>query len=72
MDSARYDRVLQACALLPDLQLLPAGDQTEIGKTALHVCLLGRHMALLLLLFNIPDCGKADPSSAGAASAAEL
>jgi hypothetical protein len=33
LDSALYDSVLQACALLPDLDLLPAGDQTEIGET---------------------------------------
>ena len=32
LDSALYDSVLQACALLPDLGLLPAGDQTEIGE----------------------------------------
>ena len=32
MDSERYQTVLQACALMPDLQLLPAGDQTEIGR----------------------------------------
>ena len=32
LDSALYDSVLQACALLPDLALLPAGDQTEIGE----------------------------------------
>ncbi len=32
MDTDRYDQVLQACALLPDLDLLPAGDQTEIGE----------------------------------------
>lgn len=35
LDSDRYDQVLQACALLPDLELLPAGDQTEIGKVLL-------------------------------------
>ncbi len=37
LDSALYDSVLQACALLPDLDLLPAGDQTEIGETTLSV-----------------------------------
>ncbi len=31
LDSALYDSVLRACALLPDLDLLPVGDQTEIG-----------------------------------------
>ena len=27
----RYASVLDTCALLPDLQILPAGDLTEIG-----------------------------------------
>lgn len=27
-----YQRVVEACALLPDLDLLPAGDETEIGE----------------------------------------
>lgn len=27
-----YKRVLEACALLPDLEQLPMGDQTEIGE----------------------------------------
>lgn len=27
-----YHRVLEACALLPDLDILPAGDGTEIGE----------------------------------------
>lgn len=27
-----YHRVLDACALLPDLEILPAGDATEIGE----------------------------------------
>lgn len=35
LDSVLYDSVLQACALLPDLDLLPAGDQTEIGEKTL-------------------------------------
>lgn len=32
LDEARYQKVIKACALLPDLELLPAGDQTEIGE----------------------------------------
>ncbi|KAF9453004.1 P-loop containing nucleoside triphosphate hydrolase protein [Macrolepiota fuliginosa MF-IS2] len=31
-DRARYEKVLEACALLPDLRILPAGDLTEIGE----------------------------------------
>ena len=31
-DAKKYDRVLEACALKPDLEILPGGDQTEIGE----------------------------------------
>lgn len=32
IDHASYQRVIEACALKPDLAMLPAGDQTEIGE----------------------------------------
>ena len=28
----RYSQVIDACALRPDLEILPAGDKTEIGE----------------------------------------
>jgi len=31
-DEQRYNGILDACALRPDLQILPAGDATEIGE----------------------------------------
>ncbi|KAJ7134490.1 P-loop containing nucleoside triphosphate hydrolase protein [Mycena epipterygia] len=34
-DEARYNKVLYACALYPDLQLLDAGDETEVGERGL-------------------------------------
>ncbi|XP_074510409.1 multidrug resistance-associated protein 1-like isoform X1 [Sebastes fasciatus] len=34
---SRYHRVLEACALLPDLDILPAGDATEIGEKGLNL-----------------------------------
>ncbi len=33
----RYDRVLEACALLPDLEVLEAGDRTEIGEKGINL-----------------------------------
>ncbi|XP_066953710.1 ATP-binding cassette sub-family C member 9-like [Macrobrachium rosenbergii] len=33
----RYQRVLQACALKPDIEILPAGDQTEIGERGINL-----------------------------------
>jgi ATP-binding cassette subfamily C (CFTR/MRP) protein 1 len=29
-DPSRYDKVVEACALGPDLEILPAGDKTEV------------------------------------------
>lgn len=37
MQKALYDRVIQACALKPDLEMLPAGDQTEIGEKGINL-----------------------------------
>ena len=36
-DQTRYDRVLNACALKPDLEMLPSGDATEIGERGLNL-----------------------------------
>ena len=35
----RYNRVVDACALRPDLEVLPAGDKTEIGERVLYFLL---------------------------------
>ena len=32
LDSSKYDKVIKSCALKPDLEILPGGDQTEIGE----------------------------------------
>ena len=32
MQQGLYDRVVDACALKPDLDILPGGDMTEIGE----------------------------------------
>jgi len=39
-DVSRYQQVIQACALQPDLDIMPAGDQTEIGEKVSCVMLL--------------------------------
>ncbi|KAL3887247.1 hypothetical protein ACJMK2_027191, partial [Sinanodonta woodiana] len=33
----KYQEVLEACALLPDLDILPAGDMTEIGEKGINL-----------------------------------
>ncbi|XP_033224446.1 multidrug resistance-associated protein 1 isoform X4 [Belonocnema kinseyi] len=37
LDKAIYNRVIEACALGPDLKMLPAGDQTEIGEKGINL-----------------------------------
>uniref|UniRef100_A0A667IL47 ATP binding cassette subfamily C member 3 n=1 Tax=Lynx canadensis TaxID=61383 RepID=A0A667IL47_LYNCA len=37
LDPRRYQQALEACALLADLEMLPAGDQTEIGEKGIHL-----------------------------------
>jgi ATP-binding cassette subfamily C (CFTR/MRP) protein 1 len=36
-DEVRYEQVLEACALLDDLVVLPAGDMTEIGERGINL-----------------------------------
>jgi ABC-type multidrug transport system fused ATPase/permease subunit len=37
LDPVRYARILEACALAPDLAILPAGDETEIGERGVNL-----------------------------------
>lgn len=36
-DQERYDSVIEACALIDDMAVLPAGDQTEIGERGINL-----------------------------------
>uniref|UniRef100_A0A673KV60 Multidrug resistance-associated protein 9-like n=1 Tax=Sinocyclocheilus rhinocerous TaxID=307959 RepID=A0A673KV60_9TELE len=36
-DQTRYARVIHACSLKPDLEILPYGDQTEIGERGINL-----------------------------------
>ena len=36
-DERRYNRVLDACALRPDLKILSDGDMTEIGEKVTYI-----------------------------------
>uniref|UniRef100_H0WIX5 ATP binding cassette subfamily C member 2 n=1 Tax=Otolemur garnettii TaxID=30611 RepID=H0WIX5_OTOGA len=37
MNEKRYQQVLEACALLPDLKMLPGGDLAEIGEKGINL-----------------------------------
>lgn len=37
MDKRRYEQVIEACALKPDIEILPGGDQTEIGEKGINL-----------------------------------
>lgn len=37
MDPKRYNQVIAACALKPDIEMLPGGDQTEIGEKGINL-----------------------------------
>lgn len=37
LDPKRYHKALEACALLADLEVLPGGDQTEIGEKGINL-----------------------------------
>ncbi|XP_072502792.1 ATP-binding cassette sub-family C member 3 isoform X1 [Notamacropus eugenii] len=37
MDQKRYQGILEACSLLTDLDVLPGGDQTEIGEKGINL-----------------------------------
>ncbi|GLV32342.1 Multidrug-Resistance like Protein 1 [Carabus blaptoides fortunei] len=37
LDQKLYDRIIEACSLKPDLEMLPGGDQTEIGEKGINL-----------------------------------
>ncbi|NXT25434.1 MRP1 protein, partial [Syrrhaptes paradoxus] len=37
MNESRYKLVIEACALLPDIEILPTGDKTEIGEKGVNL-----------------------------------
>ncbi|XP_068210698.1 multidrug resistance-associated protein 1-like [Palaemon carinicauda] len=37
LDEIKYRKVIEACALLPDLEMLPGGDMTEIGEKGINL-----------------------------------
>ncbi|XP_059927317.1 ATP-binding cassette sub-family C member 11 isoform X2 [Gadus macrocephalus] len=36
-DQDRYNRILHCCSLIPDMKILPVGDQTEIGERGINL-----------------------------------
>ena len=47
LDEERYQKVLECCALIQDLELLPAGDMSEIGEKGINLSGGQRHRVAL-------------------------
>ena len=37
LDKEKYETIIDACALRSDLEILPGGDQTEIGEKGINL-----------------------------------
>lgn len=75
LNGRHYQRVVEACALLPDLELFPSGDQTEIGEKVLDEApLMGVHpkpkISVWCHFFLTSSVGVPGPSVAGPEGAA--
>ena len=47
-DTKRYKHVISACALDPDIEVLPAGDSTEIGEKVRRNCFTFERLSFLI------------------------
>ena len=55
-EQERYAAVLKACALQPDLDLLPAGDMSEIGEKGINLSGGQRHRVALARACYAGEC----------------
>ena len=51
-DTDRYKHVISACALDPDIEVLPAGDMTEIGEKVRKYCFNHECLSFVVIMIT--------------------
>ena len=53
METDKYNQILDACALRPDLDILPAGDMTEIGeKVIVDISVVSSIIIMIIIIIT--------------------
>lgn len=66
LDKARYNEAIRCCAMLPDLEIMTTGDQTEIGEKGINIsgAVTSRYQHRCVC-WGLPTKGRALPRQVG-------